>query len=178
MLYRFTHMSGNNANHVDSVEATPITLGRDDMCHGKFDKFKDLSVSSQHAQIEEVTEGNWQIACLSKNGLVVNGVPVDTTARLPNHSTIQLGKDGPRVRFDVDENVGGISRGDVQKKERTKKLTKGQVVREKAPTTEERPVFHAQDLEEPVRGGPSTVLIVAIVSGILAAILGAVIFFR
>lgn len=178
MLYRFTHLSGANVTHVDSVEATPITLGRDDICQVRFDKFKELSVSNQHAQIEEISEGTFQIANLSRNGLLVNGVPCDTTAKLPNHSTIQLGKDGPRVRFDVDQNVGGISKADVQKKERTKRLTKNQVTREKAPTTEERPVFQVQDLERAEATGSNKVLIVAIVAALLAAVAGAVIFLR
>ena len=177
MLYRFTHLSGTNANHVDSVESTPITLGRDDACHIRFDKQKDLAVSAQHARIDEVSEGTWQIENLSKNGVVVNGVACDATAKLPNHSTIQLGKDGPRVRFDVDQNVGGISKADVVRKERTKKIQKNQVMREKAPTTEERPVFQIP-VETPVSGGGMSKVAIGIIAGALAlAVLGALAFF-
>lgn len=178
MLYRFTHLSGTKTNNVDTVEAAPITLGRDDLCQIKFDKFKDLAVSAQHAQIVEVTEGNWEIANLSRNGLMVNGVPCDTKARLPNHATIQLGKDGPRVRFDVDQNVGGISRADVMKKQNTKKLAKNAANREKAPTTEERPVFHIPEAESAQPAGSRVLLFVAIGGAILAAVIGAVLFLR
>ncbi len=179
MLYRFTHLSGANANHVDSVEdVLPITLGRDDSCHVKFDRMKELAVSNKHAQIEEVSEGAWQIANLSKNGLMVNGVPCDTTARLPNHATIQLGKDGPRIRFDVDQNVGGISKADVQKKAQTKKLTKDQAKREKAPTTEERPVFQPQDLATAQPEPINKVLIIVVAAVALAVVLGLFLFLR
>jgi pSer/pThr/pTyr-binding forkhead associated (FHA) protein len=178
VLYRFTHLSGNSANHVDSVENCPITLGRDEVCQVKFDMQKDLAVSSKHAQIEEISEGTWQIANLSKNGILVNGVPCDSTAKLPNHATIQLGKDGPRVRFDVDQNVGGISRADVQKKERTKKLNKGQLMREKAPDTEERPVFHVQDLGTAKPDASSKLIFIAVGVGILAVLLGLILFLR
>ena len=180
MLYRFTHLSGANTNHVDSVEdVLPITLGRDDTCHVKFDRMKELAVSSKHAQIEEISEGTWQIANLSRNGLMVNGVPCDTTAKLPNHATIQLGKDGPRVRFDVDQNVGGISKADVQKKERTRKLTKDQAKREKAPTTEERPVFHVQDLDAAKPEGASNVTVLIVIGVVvISAVIGLVLFLR
>jgi pSer/pThr/pTyr-binding forkhead associated (FHA) protein len=178
VLYRFTHLSGADANHVDSVEAMPITLGRDDTCHVRFDRMKELAVSSKHAQIEEISEGTWQIANLSRNGLMVNGVPCDTTAKLPNHATIQLGKDGPRIRFDVDQNVGGISKADVQKKERTKKLTKDQAKREKPPTTEERPVFHIQDLQAEAPQSGRTFIIIVIALVVLAAAIGLVFFLR
>jgi pSer/pThr/pTyr-binding forkhead associated (FHA) protein len=182
VIFRFTHLSGANANHVDTVEAAPITLGRDDLCHVRFDRLKDLAVSGHHAQIEEVSEGTYRIANLSKNGLLVNGVPCDTTAKLPNHATIQLGKDGPRIRFDVDQHIGGVSKTDVQRKAHTKKLVKNQVMREKAPTTEERPVFQVEGLtvEKPAAEAEpiSKLLIVAIVAGILAVILGAILILK
>jgi pSer/pThr/pTyr-binding forkhead associated (FHA) protein len=171
VLYRFTHLSGNNANHVDSVEETPILLGRDQKCQVRFDEMKDLAVSGQHAQIDEIHEGTWQIANLSKNGMLVNGVPCDETAKLPNHATIQLGKDGPRVRFDVDQNVGGVSKADVQKrKEQTKKITRGPGAMR--PITEERPVFQLTDVAGPlaVKGSSKLLVLVVVGVGALAAI--------
>ena len=181
MLYRLTHMTGENQNHVETFEDCPITLGRDEDCHFKFDKFKDLAVSGKHAQIEEVTEGAWQIANLGKNGLLVNGVPCDATTRLPNHATIQLGRDGPRVRFDVDQSVGGgISKADVErKKEKTQKFRKDAAARPR-PATEEHPVFQPA---EPVSSGADArnrKLIIAVgtaVAAILAAV-GAIIIMR
>jgi len=169
VIYRFTHMTGPNQNQVDTVEACPITLGRDDVCSIRFDKWKELSVSGQHAQIDEVDESTWQIANLSKNGLLVNGVPCDSTVKLPNHSTIQLGKDGPRVRFDVDQHISGVSKTDVmKKKEQTKKLSREQVEQRK-PVTEERSVFQAQELAS--RGkNPNTTMIVAVGAAVLAVI--------
>lgn len=170
MLYKFTHISGSSANHVDTVEACPIMLGRDDACQIRFDKFKDLAVSGTHAQIDEVSEGTWQIVNLSRNGVIVNGVPCDATAKLPNHSTIQLGKDGPRIRFDVDQNVEGISKTDVQKrKQKTKKTVKDDLAARATPDTEERPVFHIAEAAR-ASGGNKTAYVVAGVVAALAAI--------
>src|SRR5207253_3196858 len=126
-------------------------LGRDPTCQIKFDKFKELMVSSVHAEINEISEGEFQINVVSRNGCVVNGIPTEGAAMLPNHSTIQLGKDGPRIRFDVDQNVGGISKGDVQKQKTAKFAKKTAEDRAPAPDTEERPVFKIDD--EP-RGMP------------------------
>lgn len=170
MIYRFTHISGANASHVDTVETTPITLGRDDSCQVKFDKFKDLAVSSQHAQITEISEGTWQIASLSRNGIVVNGVPCDTSAKLPNHATIQLGRDGPRLRFDVDQTIGGgVTKADVQKK--TQKLRKDVVMsRERAPDTEERPVFNVPAAPAKRSGGMPMGVLVGIVVALLLVV--------
>lgn len=149
MQFRFTFLSGANAQHVETAESTPILLGRDDGCHIRFDKLKDLSVSGQHARIEMVGEGEFTITNLSKNGVLVNGFPIEETARLPNHATVTLGKDGPRVRFDMDDRVMGVSRTDVQRK--TAKLRRDQVQPTKSPDTEERPVFKIEDIERPKR---------------------------
>ena len=174
MIYRFTHLSGTNAAHVDTVETLPVTLGRDDACQVRFDKFKDLAVSAQHAQITEISEGTFQISSLSRNGIIVNGVPCDTTAKLPNHATIQLGKDGPRLRFDVDVTIGGgVTKADVVKA-RTKKLVKNAVDAGRGPDTEERPVFTPQQLSSPSKSGMSKGMLVGIVVAALAAV-GAVI---
>jgi hypothetical protein len=146
VLYRVTHLTGENANHVEMFEDCPIILGRDEECHVRFDQFKELAVSGKHAEIAEVDEGTWQIANLGKNGLLVNGVPCEATVKLPNHATIQLGKDGPRVRFDVDQSVGGISKADVQrKKEKTQKFRRDGIDRPR-PATEERPVYQPQEV--------------------------------
>ncbi|MBI3723463.1 FHA domain-containing protein [bacterium] len=67
MQFRLTHLSGGHANQIDVVGGTPILLGRDDVCHVRIHREKDLVVSSQHAQIDEAEGGGFQIANLSRN---------------------------------------------------------------------------------------------------------------
>jgi pSer/pThr/pTyr-binding forkhead associated (FHA) protein len=173
-------MTGENANHVETFEECPITLGRDEDCHFKFDKFKDLAVSGKHAQIEEVSEGAWQIANIGKNGVLVNGVPCDTTTKLPNHATIQLGRDGPRIRFDVDQSVGGISKADVErKKEKTQKFRKDAVGRAR-PATEEHPVYQPADVGASTPNTRNRTIMIAVGTAVAAilAVAGAIIVLR
>jgi pSer/pThr/pTyr-binding forkhead associated (FHA) protein len=171
---RFTHLSGTNQNHVDTVVTTPILLGRDDVCQVHFDTFKELAVSGQHAQIDEVEEGRFQISNLSKNGVLVNGKAVEAPIPLPNHATIQLGKDGPRVRFDVDNNVDGISKTDVQKK--TSKFTRKDLQRAPSPDTEERPIFKLPDAQPATKGSKNNTVLIGVIAGGIVLI-GVLVFF-
>jgi hypothetical protein len=71
----------------------------------------------------------------------------------------------------------------VQRKAQTKKLVKNQAMREKAPTTEERPVFQVEgvSVEKPAAAEAepiSKLLIVAIAAGVLAVILGAILILK
>ncbi len=173
MQYRLTHLSGGNLNHIDIVESTPIVLGRDEACHVRLHREKDLVVSSTHAQIDVAENGGFQIANLSRNGTLVNGVVVEEAAPLPNHATIQLGRDGPRLRFDVDEETHGISFAEVKRK--TGKI-KRQL--EKAPDTEERPIVQLSEIETPVPAADDSAKRIAaavlVAIAILAVILGVV----
>jgi pSer/pThr/pTyr-binding forkhead associated (FHA) protein len=177
--FRFTHLSGPNQGHIDTLEKTPILIGRDEICHVRLDKHKDLAVSSQHAQIEMPEEGKYKLSNLSRNGTWINGVVVETTAPIPNHSVIQLGRDGPRLRFDVDENVAGIS---FQRARETAKLKKKDLAdRTPAPDTEERPIFKLDDTDDKRSGisvsptmlavGGGALLVLGLVVGVLYAIL-------
>lgn len=143
MQFRFTHLSGALQGHMDTVEATPILIGRDDGCHVKLDKLKDLAASAQHAQIDMVREGVYRVANLSRNGTFVNGALVEEARELPNHAVLQLGRDGPRLRFDVDENVAGISFHAEKEKAKTSKLSRDRLG--PPPDTEERPAFKIED---------------------------------
>jgi pSer/pThr/pTyr-binding forkhead associated (FHA) protein len=173
--YRFTHLSGTLQGHIDTLETAPILMGRDEACQVKLDKHKDTVVSSQHAQIDEVSEGTFQLANLSRNGTWVNGVLVESSAKLPNHSVIQLGRNGPRIRFDVDESMGGISFAQV--KQKSAKLNRGEPT--PAPETEERPIFKVSSEEKTAskvdaRDLGMLPLIAVIVAGVL--VLGGVLF--
>lgn len=160
---------------MDTVETTPILIGRDDGCHVKLDKLKDLSVSSQHAQVDMIREGVYQLANLSRNGTFLNGTAVEAAVQLQNHSVIQLGRDGPRLRFDADERVGGISFA-AEKEKKTGKLERGRLG--PAPDTEERPAFKLDDVEGAKSDGDSGfgVPVIALMVLVAALLIGGVLY--
>jgi pSer/pThr/pTyr-binding forkhead associated (FHA) protein len=169
--FQFTHLSGALQGQSVTVETVPILIGRDDGCAVQLDKMKDLAVSSQHAQIDMVSEGVFQLANLSRNATWVNGVVVEASIPLPNHSVIQLGRDGPRIRFDVNQSFGGISFAE-EKQRKTAKLDKSRLG--PAPATEERPVFKIDDAKESAGEGIQISPVVIIVAAVVILLVGIV----
>src|SRR5207302_8740666 len=134
--------------------------------------------------IDEAYDGSLKITNLSPNGLSVNGVAVQSSVKLPDRATIQLGHDGPTVRFELTASgvfppvdPGVPSPGGKWGLPR------------KGPDTEARPVVNEADLEDlpapaaakaPVQatapGGGSGVVLFVVVGVVLVAILGVVAF--
>ena len=102
-----THLTGANANREERFffdGPKELKLGRDLECSIRFDPDKDDIVSRQHAliRIERLDPFSCTIRDLgSRNGTFVAGKRIDGTANLEPGDEIELGAQGPRVRFDV-----------------------------------------------------------------------------
>ena len=109
------------------MRGAPVWLGRAEKCQVRFDPTEDLKVSAVHAELREA-DGQVTIHDLdSRNGVFVNGEEVETSADVPNRATIQLGKDGPRIRLSFEEAAGGIDFKRVRRDTR-RKLDKDQIL--------------------------------------------------
>lgn len=122
-----TYLTGSKQNLVETVRGAPVWLGRAEKCQVRFDPTEDLKVSGLHAELREA-EGRVTVHDLgSRNGVYLNGVKVEESAEVPNRATIQLGKDGPRIRLSFEEAAGGIDFKRVRRDTR-RKLDRDQVL--------------------------------------------------
>ena len=102
------HLSGSKANQIEQFSAedlTELVIGRDRSATIVFDAPGDDLVSRRHAAIRR-RPGDavaYEIADLgSSNGTFVNGVRIAAETELQPGDTIELGRGGPRVSFDLD----------------------------------------------------------------------------
>ena len=102
------YLSGTKAN---TAEVFPISrfhsiyMGRDASCDVRMDPDKDDMVSRSHAVIEWRGSDpvEYQINdLLSSNGTYLNGRRITQPERLATGDRIQLGRNGPTVKFDIE----------------------------------------------------------------------------
>lgn len=102
------YLSGTKAN---TSEVFPISrfhaiyMGRDNSCDVRMDPEKDDMVSRSHAVIEWTGDDpvEYQINdLLSSNGTFLNGRRITKPERLATGDRIQLGRNGPTVKFEIE----------------------------------------------------------------------------
>ena len=101
------HVSGSKANQIEILplgETTEITIGRDPAAKVSFSGSNDDVVSRRHAVIRVSEEDPiaFKLADLgSSNGTYLNGEKVKGEVELLPEDTIELGKNGPKLIFDI-----------------------------------------------------------------------------
>ncbi|MBL4850479.1 MAG: FHA domain-containing protein [Planctomycetes bacterium] len=163
-----THLTGSKQSKVECVRGAPIWFGRAEKCQIRFDPTEDLKVSAIHAELREGEEGVTLHDLDSRNGVLLDGERIDGVASVANRSTIQLGHEGPRLRLEFEEALGGISFGRVRKDTR-RKLDKNKILAPLLSTDESMPAYTPEQLgvaEEPEKPEPPLVPI-AIALGVV-----------
>lgn len=99
----FTHISGIQRGRVDrfSSAAERLRIGRAEDCEVRVSPM-DTLVSSHHAVVSLTPRGYVIQDLASRNGTMVNGQPIER-APLASGDSIQLGYNGPVIRFDAIE---------------------------------------------------------------------------
>ncbi|MBK9303858.1 MAG: tetratricopeptide repeat protein [bacterium] len=98
------HLTGSRATHVDVVPLgahRELILGRARSAAVRFAPRLDDAVGRYHARIEPDTEpGRFLVTDLgSRNGTLLNGLPVTGPTALRSGDVLQLGVGGPRLEF-------------------------------------------------------------------------------
>jgi hypothetical protein len=103
-----THLSGSKAHQIEQFEVDRfdrLILGRDPTATVVFDPQRDDLVSREHAaiQIRKEDPARYTLVDLgSSNGTFHNGRPVKDETLLAPGDTIELGKGGPRLTYDLE----------------------------------------------------------------------------
>ncbi|MBI3724278.1 FHA domain-containing protein, partial [bacterium] len=94
------HVDGSKKGQTETFSQAVVAVGRDPQANQlAFDPFKDVDVSSRHAQFI-VTGDQLTITDLnSKNGTFVNGNRVNGQTPVPDGAIIQFGDKGPKVQI-------------------------------------------------------------------------------
>mgnify|MGYP001767390539 CR=1 FL=1 len=100
----FRHLTGSRATQVDVVplgEHRELILGRARSAAVRFAPRLDAAVGRYHARIEPGPEpGRFLVTDLgSRNGTLLNGLPVTGPSALRSGDVLQLGAGGPRLEF-------------------------------------------------------------------------------
>lgn len=100
------HLAGTRANQSDEFDAgqrTDLTFGRDATNDIRFDPELDLGVSRQHGRLvlPQLPGESFQLVDNSRNGVQVNGRPIDKQASFQPGDEIQIGPTGPRFVVDI-----------------------------------------------------------------------------
>ncbi len=100
------HLAGTRANQSDEFEAdklVELSFGRDATNDIRFDPELDLGVSRQHGRIliPKRPDEPFQLIDNSRNGVQVNGRPIDKQAAFQPGDEIQIGPNGPRFVVDL-----------------------------------------------------------------------------
>lgn len=106
------HQTGSRANQteifpIDRYES--LYLGRDPSCNIIFDPERDDLVSRSHAVIEWTSNEPRRFTIsdlLSANGTLVNGDRINGAAPLSHGDRIQLGRNGPTLRVEIENPRG------------------------------------------------------------------------
>jgi S1-C subfamily serine protease len=101
MNARLKILTGARAGSELVFERSPVTVGRHPDADLRFDPSRDLQVSSRHAEL--IREGaSWVARDLgSRNGTLVNGVPVEVPTALRDGDVLEFGRGGPKATFSV-----------------------------------------------------------------------------
>ena len=143
-----THLSGSRRSAVETYTRLPLRIGRGDDCQLRFDPEQDRQVSALHAEIGEGGGGLVVKDLGSKNGLLLNGAPVEGEAPLPNRGVLEVGAGGPRVQVAYEVGGGGIDFNRIRRDQ----TAKGQF-RPLATTDDSFPASRfAEELEGPAPG--------------------------
>lgn len=103
-----THLNGSKVNQKEQFpieEFKEIKMGRETDSEIAYDPEKDDLVSRQHAKISTDIENPDQLLIKdldSSNGTFVNKVKVHGSARINHGDIVQLGKNGPEFKFEID----------------------------------------------------------------------------
>jgi len=102
------HQTGSRAGTVEVYPTNrfqSLYFGRDPSCDVQFDEEKDDLVSRSHAVIEWEEDDPSRITIsdlLSSNGTYLNGERVFGAVPLNTGDVMQLGKNGPTMRIDIE----------------------------------------------------------------------------
>lgn len=107
---RILHLSGSRQSQQDvfhiSTHPMELLFGRDIDCTIRFDPFSDDVVSRRHALLTVTADLGGVVALLtdlsSSNGLFVNQQRIQGTITLAHNDTLQMGLQGPMLRFELD----------------------------------------------------------------------------
>ncbi|MGE0713058.1 MAG: FHA domain-containing protein [Planctomycetota bacterium] len=168
-----THLTGSKQNQVETVRGLPVKLGRSDECKVRFDPEADSRVSAEHAELRETDDGGVEVVDLdSKNGLTLNGVKVEGSARVSNRSTLEVGVGGPRVRLEFEQG-GGVDFGRVRR-DTARRLDKDKIESRKAlvSTDEGFPAYDLAELEGKSPGKAAPPLPLPLIAGVAMIVIG------
>lgn len=163
-----THLSGARRSQVETFTKLPLRLGRADECEVRFDPDADRQVSAVHAEV--ALEGEQLVIrdLESKNGLLLDGRPVEGDVPLPMRATVEVGPSGPKLQI-AWETATGISFSRLKKGDSGPRPQGGRPL---ASTDAAVPVLPEEALREPdaVKGrGALLLLLLLLVAGGAAA---------
>jgi len=103
MRFRIQHLTGSKAGQEQVVEARVVRVGRDPANELAFDPYTDVQVSTFHAQIMVLDNGQVLLSDLkSRNGTFLNGQRVTSAVPLSTGSEVVFGEDGPKVKIAIE----------------------------------------------------------------------------
>ena len=106
MKARLAHLTGGRTGESAVIWKSCAMLGRSSQADVRFDPDGDRMVAGRHAALTW-HDGVWTIRDLgSANGTFVDGSRAHGETALRDGSIIQLGRDGPQVRFSVIREAG------------------------------------------------------------------------
>ena len=101
------HLTGIDAPRLDvfcAMRQPSVMLGRDHACDVRFDALREDMVGRRHARImrNDGERASYRLVDLdAQQGTFVNGARVDGQSALVSGDVIQVGRDGPLLRFEL-----------------------------------------------------------------------------